>query len=92
ALATAPDDLGDAANYIFSGTAITSGKATAIVTATGMDTELGKIAALLNQTKKQTTPLAKRLNTLGKRLSFVAILGGIITILLATLLHQEGFT
>ncbi|TOK96431.1 hypothetical protein CGI09_26370, partial [Vibrio parahaemolyticus] len=40
----------------------------------------------------QTTPLAKRLNTLGKRLSFVAILGGIITILLATLLHQEGFT
>ncbi|WP_423493506.1 cation-translocating P-type ATPase [Lacticaseibacillus paracasei] len=92
ALATAPDDLGDAANYIFSGTAITSGKATAIVTSTGMDTELGKIAALLNQTKKQTTPLAKRLNTLGKRLSFVAILGGIITILLATLLHQEGFT
>ncbi|EKQ01674.1 cation-transporting ATPase [Lacticaseibacillus paracasei] len=53
ALATAPDDLGDAANYIFSGTAITSGKATAIVTATGMDTELGKIAALLNQTKSR---------------------------------------
>lgn len=36
--------------------------------------------------------MAKRLNTLGKRLSFVAILGGIITILLATVLHQEGFT
>ena len=88
-LAEVPENLGDAANCIFSGTAITSGKATAIVTATGMNTELGKIASLLNQTKKQVTPLAKRLDALGKRLSLVAVLGGALTMLLAMLYHQE---
>ena len=91
-LTEVPDDLGDAVNRLFSGTAITSGKASAIVTATGMQTELGKIASLLNQTQKQATPLAKRLNALGKRLSLVAILGGALTMLLSMLYHQETLT
>ncbi|OAU49523.1 metal ABC transporter ATPase, partial [Lacticaseibacillus rhamnosus] len=91
-LTEVPDDLGDAVNRLFSGTAITSGKASAIVTATGMKTELGKIASLLNQTQKQATPLAKRLNALGKRLSLVAILGGALTMLLSMLYHQETLT
>lgn len=91
-LTEVPDDLGDAVNRLFSGTAITSGKASAIVTATGMKTELGKIASLLNQTQKQATPLAKRLNALGKRLSLVAILGGALTMLFSMLYHQETLT
>ena len=59
-------------SIVFSGTAITSGKASAIVTATGMQTEVGKIASLLNQTQKQATPLAKR----PKRTGQTSIVGG----------------
>ncbi|KRL05184.1 cation-translocating P-type ATPase [Liquorilactobacillus oeni] len=92
AMDVAPESLGDSKNMLFSGTAITQGTATAIVTATGMQTELGKIATLLNTTQKQQTPLSKRLDSLTKRLSFVAVLGGTATILIATLFHQETFT
>ncbi len=72
-----PESLGDSQNMLFSGTALTQGSCTAIVTAIGMKTELGKIATLLNTTEKQQTPpLSRRLNSLTKRLSLVAILGG----------------
>lgn len=68
--------LGDQFNMIFSGCLITNGRATAVVTATGMDTEMGKIAGLLNTTKKAVTPLQHRLHELGKKLSLIALLAG----------------
>ena len=68
--------LGDQFNMVFSGCLITNGRAKAVVVATGMETEMGKIAGLLNSTKKATTPLQMRLHELGKKLSLIALLAG----------------
>jgi len=65
--------LGDQLNMLFSGCLITNGRARAVVTATGMDTEMGKIAGLLNNTKKVKTPLQRRLAGLAKTMSFIAL-------------------
>ena len=65
--------LGDQLNMLFSGCLITNGRARAVVTATGMDTEMGKIAGLLNNTKKDRTPLQKRLAGLAKVMSLIAL-------------------
>ena len=65
--------LGDRVNMVFSGCSITYGTATAIVTAIGMDTEMGKIANLLNGEEAGETPLQKKLSKLGKYLGFVAL-------------------
>ncbi len=65
--------LGDRANMVFSGCSVTYGTATAVVTATGMDTEMGKIANLLDAEEETTTPLQQKLAQLGKYLGIVAI-------------------
>ena len=65
--------LGDRKNMVFSGCSITYGTATAVVTATGMDTEMGKIANLLAGESDSQTPLQKKLAQLGKYLGFVAL-------------------
>lgn len=65
--------IGDRTNMIYSGCSITYGTATAVVTATGMDTEMGKIASLLQGEGDTQTPLQKKLAQLGKYLGFLAI-------------------
>jgi len=65
--------LGDRSNMIFSGCSITYGTATAVVTATGMDTEMGKIANLLDGEQETQTPLQKKLAQLGKYLGIMAL-------------------
>ncbi len=65
--------IGDRTNMIFSGCSITYGTATAIVTATGMDTEMGKIANLLDNEEEGQTPLQQKLAQLGKYLGIVAL-------------------
>ena len=65
--------LGDRTNMVFSGCSITNGTATAVVTATGMDTEMGKIANLLDNESDTQTPLQKKLAQLGKYLGIVAL-------------------
>jgi len=65
--------LGDRSNMVFSGCSITYGTATAIVTATGMDTEMGKIANLLDDEADTQTPLQRKLAQLGKYLGIVAL-------------------
>ncbi|QDU27395.1 Calcium-transporting ATPase 1 [Anatilimnocola aggregata] len=71
--------LADRVNHAYLGTVVTAGKATAIVVATGMHTELGKIAGLLDKHQEEATPLQKRLGTLTKTL-VVFCLGAIALI------------
>lgn len=65
--------LGDRTNMVFSGCSITYGTALAVVTATGMNTEMGKIANLLNNESDSQTPLQKKLAQLGKYLGIMAL-------------------
>ncbi|MBQ7293898.1 MAG: cation-translocating P-type ATPase [Clostridia bacterium] len=65
--------IGDRTNMIFSGCSITYGTATAVVTGTGMNTEMGKIANLLDGESDTQTPLQQKLAQLGKYLGIVAL-------------------
>ena len=58
--------LADRANMVYMGTSITSGKARAVVTSTGMSTELGNIAGMIQEIGDETTPLQKKLEEFGK--------------------------
>ena len=61
-------------NMLFSGTTITRGKATAVVVRTGMSSEIGKIATLIQETRKEQTPLQEKLAKLGGTLSVLTVL------------------
>ena len=65
--------IGDRHNMVYSGCSITYGTATAVVTATGMDTEMGKIANMLDNEEDGQTPLQQKLTQLGKYLGIVAL-------------------
>ncbi|MBQ4324052.1 MAG: HAD-IC family P-type ATPase, partial [Clostridia bacterium] len=65
--------LGDRHNMVYSGCSVTYGTATAVVTATGMDTEMGKIANLLDSEEEGQTPLQQKLAQLGKYLGILAL-------------------
>ena len=70
-MADAP--LGDRTNMVFSGCSVTYGTASAVVTATGMNTEMGKIANLLDNEEETQTPLQQKLAQLGKYLGFLVL-------------------
>lgn len=65
--------LGDRTNMVYMGSTIVYGRGKAVVTATGMDTEMGKIADALTKAEKNETPLQIKLNQLSKILSFLVI-------------------
>ena len=65
--------LGDRKNMVFSGSLVTYGRATAVVTATGMQTELGHIASLLDNTRQRKTPLQENLNKFSEKLAIAII-------------------
>lgn len=74
--------LGDRKNMVLSGSYVLAGKGTAVVTATGMDTEIGQIAALLAEQEESETPLQKKLGKTGKLLGMGALgICGIIFIM-----------
>ena len=70
--------LGDRHNMVFSGCGVTYGTAVAVVTATGMNTEMGKIANMLESSEETQTPLQQKLATLGKYLGIVAIVACLV--------------
>lgn len=71
--------IGDRHNMVFSSTAITYGRATAVAVATGQDTEMGKIAGRLTGIKQELTPLQTNLNALGKYLAAFCLVVVVIT-------------
>lgn len=65
--------LGDQKNMVFSGSLVIYGRATVLVTATGMNTQLGRIAALMNQTQQRKTPLQESLDNFSKKLAMAVL-------------------
>ncbi len=65
--------LGDQHNRVFMGTVVTYGRGTIVITETGMQTELGKIAEMIQSVGQEQTPLQRRLDQLGKTLAIVAL-------------------
>lgn len=63
--------LGDRTNMVYSGSLVTYGRATVVVTGTGMNTEIGKIASLMNETKDKKTPLQISLDQFSSRLAII---------------------
>ena len=73
--------LAERRNMVYLGTAVREGRATAVVTHTGMQTELGRIAGLLQQVKREATPLQRRLNRFGRSMAIASLaLIGIIVV------------
>lgn len=81
--------LAEQTNMLFMGTTITRGKARALVVTTGMDTEMGRIAHLIDNKKDNITPLQKRLKYLGKWLVIMSILITFSIVILGILKGQS---
>jgi Ca2+-transporting ATPase len=79
--------IGDRENMIFSGTAATYGRGSAVVTATGMSTELGRIAGLLEETAVEITPLQRELDRTGRILGFTVL--AIAVVMIVTIIFVE---
>ena len=74
--------LADRANMVYSSGLVTYGRAVVLVTATGIDTEIGKIAALMNATKEKKTPLQISLDQFGSRLAMaIMVICGLVFLL-----------
>jgi Ca2+-transporting ATPase len=76
--------LGDQSNMLFGGTAVTYGHGSALVTATGMRSEIGRIAGLLHETQDDDTPLQKELDYVGKLLGAIVVV--IALVMIATII------
>ena len=80
--------LGERRNMIFSGTVATYGRGTAVVTATGMQTEMGRIAGMLKEAPAEITPLQKELARVGRLLGIIVI--AIAVLMIATIVVVEN--
>ena len=72
--------IGDRLNMVFSGTAVTRGKAQVVVTGTGMETEVGRISEMMTGEKDMQTPLDKEVDQLGKALIIVAFVAAALVV------------
>jgi len=70
--------LAERSNMVFSGTAVTRGAGEGVVVATGMDTEIGKISAMVEGADEEATPLERRLEGLGQRLIYLVVIIGVV--------------
>ncbi|WP_224785725.1 cation-translocating P-type ATPase [Microbacterium caowuchunii] len=83
----APLPLGERSNMVFKGTAVTRGTGRAIVTATGMSTEMGAIATMLEHAGTDTTPLQQEVNRLGRTLGRIVVAIAVVVVLTISLLQ-----
>jgi P-type Ca2+ transporter type 2C len=74
----APAPLGDRTNMVFAGTAVTRGRGRAVVTSTGMATEMGRIAVLLGRTEEERTPLQREVDLVGRTLGIAVIVIAVV--------------
>ena len=81
--------IGDRKNMLFSSSLITYGRGKAIVVNTGMNTEVGKIAGMLDNAEKQETPLQQRLNNLGKTLGIACIVICVVIFIIGLIQGKE---
>jgi P-type Ca2+ transporter type 2C len=84
---TSDATIGDRSNMIYSGTSVTYGHGRAIVVATGMQTEMGRIAGMLSHVPRETTPLQKELDRVGRLLGLIVIV--IAVVMIATIVLVE---
>jgi magnesium-transporting ATPase (P-type) len=89
---TEPAGLGDRVNMVFSGTAVTRGRGRAVVTGTGMATEMGNVARLLGDTKEARTPLQREVDRIGRMLGIavIVIAIGVMSAILLTADIENG--
>ena len=80
--------LGDRKNMVFSGSLVTYGRAVVLITGTGMETELGKVAALMNQTQQRRTPLQQSLDDFSRKLAII-IMAICALVFALSLYHQK---
>ncbi|MBN1306263.1 MAG: cation-translocating P-type ATPase [Anaerolineales bacterium] len=78
--------LGDRRNMAYLGTIVTGGRGIGVVIASGMETELGRIANLIQQVEAESTPLQRRLDQLGKMLAVVGVLIAAVIFIIGVLL------
>lgn len=81
--------LGDRLNMLYLGTTVTYGRGTAVVTATGMETELGKIAALIQSVEDAQTPLQKQLDGVGKMLAVAGIIVAALVLVIGVIAGES---
>ena len=86
------NSIGDEENMAFMGTMVSRGKGTGIVTGTGMKTEMGQIADMLQSAETMTTPLQHRLEQLGKILIFAAVFLTVLVIALGVFQGNDVYT
>ena len=85
--------LGDRTNMIYSGTSVTYGRGRAVVTATGMRTEMGRIAGMLAHVTSGPTPLQRELDRLGKRLGLIVmVIAAVTTTTIVVVEHVRGLS
>ena len=84
--------IGDIKNMTFTSSLVTMGRAKAVVVKIGMNTEVGKIAAMIKDTKPPTTPIQEKINSLTKSLVFYAILACIIIFLIGIFYGKSWMT
>jgi P-type Ca2+ transporter type 2C len=85
--------LGDRHNMLFSGTAATYGRGHAVVTATGMQTQMGRIAGMLQEAPTETTPLQQELARVGKWLGIIVVVIAVVMIVTIILVENvRGFS
>jgi P-type Ca2+ transporter type 2C len=82
-----PAGLGDRVNMVFNGTAVTRGRGRAVVTSTGMSTEMGHVARLLGRTEQDDTPLQREVGRIGRMLGIAVVV--ITVVVVAAILLTE---
>ena len=85
---SAPAALGDQRGMVFTGTAVVQGTGQAVVTATGMDTEMGAIAEMLGATPEEPTPLQNEVGRIGRMLGITVIIIAIVVVLTVFLISD----